>query len=187
MPASAATKKLVRREQANATPELPESAPQRFFSQYEGRRWTSRRTLLGAPLLDVAFSDPGDASPSVERRIARGWIAIGDHAAGRLLAIGNIARAPIAFGTMSVGLVSCGVASVGVVSLGVISVGGLTAGIVALGALTVGIVSLGYLSTGIVAIGWKAAKGVIAIAYHFADGVESFGQHAGDEAATAVD
>ncbi len=174
---------LVRREQVNATPELPASAPQQFFSQYEGRRWTSSRKLLGAPLIDVAFSDPGDASGSVERRVAHGWIAIGDHAAGRLLAIGNIARAPIAFGTMSIGLVSCGVASVGVVSFGIVSVGGLTAGIVALGALAVGIVSLGYLSAGVVAIGWKAAKGVVAIAYHFADGVESFGQHAGDEAA----
>lgn len=102
---------------------------------------------------------------------------------GRLLAIGNIARAPIAFGTMSIGLVSCGVATVGVVSLGVVSLGGLTAGIVALGCFSVGIVSLGYLSTGVVAIGWQAAKGVVAIATHYSVGVQAFGGHAGDETA----
>ncbi len=176
-------KELVSREQANHTTPLPETAPHRFLDRYEGRRWSSKRKLLGLPLIDIAFADRGYTARSVEPVIARGWIAVGDQAVGGLLAAGNIAWAPIAFGTMSIGLISCGVVAAGGISFGVVSIGGLAAGVAVLGGCSVGIVSLGYLSTGVVAVGWKAAKGVVAVAYHFSLGVQSFGQHAGDEAA----
>ena len=176
-------KSLVKREQDEQTPELPKTAPLKMIERYEGRRWTSQREFLGLPIVDVAFSSPASFHKSDPVPKARGWIAIGDHAVGRLLALGNIARAPVAIGTISIGVVSFGVISGGLVSLGVVSLAGLTGGIVAIGALSIGVISLGYLSAGIVAIAWMGAKGVVAIAVHYADGVQAFGKHAGDEVA----
>lgn len=118
----------------------------------EGRRYRSKATLLGWPLVDVAFGPHKDERMGV----ARGWIAAGDVAFGGV-AIG---------GAWSVGIVSVG----GAGSLGLISAfgggtafGGMTslAGGMALGTgLTVG----GGAAAGGIAVAGGAAAGFISSA-----------------------
>jgi hypothetical protein len=176
--------RITKQEHAAGTTELPATALRRWLAKWEGRRWQSRRTLWGWPLLDIAFSNPGGwLNPADQSTLgrARGWIAVGDSARGGLLAMGNVAIAPIAFGTMSAGIVSAGVMSTGIFSIGVISLAIVALGILSLGWWSIGgAVALGSLAAGPVAIGWHAAWGAVAVAFDFADGAKSIAEHAGD-------
>jgi RNA polymerase sigma factor (sigma-70 family) len=179
---------ITKRERVAGTPMLPVTPVRRWISTWEGRRWRSRRQWLGLPLVDVAFADPGishDAHGRISQGRARGWIAIGDHARGQLLAIGNVAVAPIAIGTLSAGLVSFGVVSVGVVSLGVLTLAVMSLGVMAFGVWSIGAaVAIGYLAAGPVAIAWHGAFGAVAIAFQYAGGAKAVAEHAGDHAAS---
>jgi RNA polymerase sigma factor (sigma-70 family) len=179
--------KITNRAQAAGAIELPPTPARTWFAQWEGRRWMSQRTLLGRPLVHIAFADPASEMPGQLRgipRTARGWVAIGDHARGVLLAIGNTAVGPIAIGTMSFGIISVGVVSGGLFSLGVVSIAALALGVVSLGGWSIaGAIAVGYLAAAPWAVGWHAAKGAVAVAFHYADGAKAIAMHAGDGAA----
>ena len=131
------------------------------------------------------------------RRIARGWIAIGDDARGILLAIGSRALGLVAFGGRAFGVVSFGGMALGLVAcggigLGVLGIGGLGAGVYALGGGAVG-----WRAAGGLAIGWDfacgggalathAAIGGAAIARDHAVGGEARAPHANDDEARVV-
>jgi zinc protease len=134
-----------------------------------GRRYRSSASFLGWPLLDIQVSDPWVHGEPVERKQARGWIAIGDSATG-FLAIGGISRGVISFGGASAGLFSMGGLSAGLVSFGGLAVGGLAIGGLGLGWLGVGGLSAGYNALGGGAIAWNDAVGGAAVAYHAAFG-----------------
>jgi RNA polymerase sigma factor (sigma-70 family) len=170
--------------QATGAAELPMTPATRWLSKWEGRRWTSRQSLLGLPLIDIEFSDPVNVVSSElrsHRTSARGWIAIGDRARGRLLAIGFVAIAPVAIGTMSIGILSFGVLSIGILSFGVFAVAAAALGIIAVGGWSIGgAVGVGYLAAGPIAIAWEAAWGPVAIAFSYADGAKVIAEHASD-------
>ena len=142
-------------------------------------------------------ADAARAASDDGRRVARGWIAIGDDARGILLAIGSTARGLIAVGGRAFGVVSFGGLAVGLVAigglgLGVLGIGGLGAGVYAFGGGAVG-----WRSAGGLAIGWDvacgggafarhAAIGGAAIAGDYAVGGEARARHANDEAARSV-
>ncbi len=107
--------------------------------QVGDRTYRSRVRLLGLPLIDINMSAPmppapGDledpSSATLERRVARGWIAIGDDARGVLLAIGSTARGFVAIGGLAFGALCFGG-----VALGLVAIGGLGVGIVGIGGL----------------------------------------------------
>jgi zinc protease len=170
------------------------------------RVYRSEAALLGIPLIDVNLSaplppsggKPDDSSgPDSGRRVARGWIAIGDDARGILLAIGSTARGLFALGGRAVGVVSLGGLAIGVIALGglglgVLGIGGLGAGVYALGGGAVG-----WRSAGGLALGWdmacgggaiaqRAALGGLAIAGEYALGGEARARHANDESARSA-
>jgi zinc protease len=143
------------------------------------RVYRSNATFLGVPLLDITLSapmPPGTQKPSGwsdvegERRIARGWIAIGDDARGILLAVGSTARGLIAlggraFGGIALGGLALGIVAFGGLGLGVVGIGGLGAGAYAFGGG-----AIGWRAAGGLAIGWDIACGGGAIAHHSAIG-----------------
>ena len=80
-------------------------------TRFGDRVYRSEATFLGLPLIDINLSAPmppaagkpaGSSAPDGGRRVARGWIAIGDDARGILLAIGSTARGLIAMGGRAV-------------------------------------------------------------------------------------
>ncbi|AMV39394.1 sigma-70 family RNA polymerase sigma factor [Planctomyces sp. SH-PL62] len=147
-----------------------------------GRVYRSRFRFLGLPLVDIQVADPpqydGDgvqAAPAASRRVATGWIAVGDEARGVLLAVGTRAFGALAIGGAAFGLVSFGGLAIGVVALGGVAVGGLAVaglafGVVAVGGLAVGDCALGgaslarSLAVGGIALAWDTAMGGAAIA-----------------------
>jgi zinc protease len=170
------------------------------------RIYRSQATLFGLPLIDINTSapmPPQGRKPPVwsdldsERRVARGWIAIGDDARGVLLAIGSTACGLIALGGRAIGVVSCGGLAVGLVAfggvaLGVLGIGGLGAGVYALGGGAVG-----WRAAGGLAIGWDIACGGGAFARHmavgggaiardYAIGGDARAQHSNDDEARAA-
>ncbi len=174
--------------------------------KFGDRVYRSEATLLGLPLFDVNLSAPMPLSggklpvrsdPIGGRRVARGWIAIGDDARGILLAIGSTARGLVALGGRAFGVVSFGGLALGLVAfgglgLGVLGIGGLGAGVYAFGGGAVG-----WRAAGGLAIGWDiacgggafarhAAIGGAAIARDYAVGGEARARHANDEEARAV-
>jgi RNA polymerase sigma factor (sigma-70 family) len=148
-------------------------------AQQVDRVYRSEATLLGLPLIDIEISAPklpgkdngSDWSePNGDRRIARGWIAIGDDARGVLLAIGSTARGFIALGGRAIGVVSFGGLALGLVAfgglgLGILGIGGLGAGVYALGGGAVG-----WRAAGGLAVGWDVACGGGAVARNLAIG-----------------
>jgi RNA polymerase sigma factor (sigma-70 family) len=115
------------------------------------RHYESRWKFLGLPLF--AFATDGTDTGLVRSRMARGWIACGDHALSPLLAVGGVAIGPIAIGAVTVGLVS-------------LSLWGCAVGVLAAGS-----VAMGWLAFGVAAVGWKAAGGGAALAHDYAVGV----------------
>jgi hypothetical protein len=165
-------------------------------SRWRGRVYRSRASLLGLPLLDVNVSDPMPHGAG-ERRVARGWVAVGDQARGVLLAIGSSARGFIAIGGRSVGVVSFGGVAAGVVALGglalgVLSVGGLGIGVFAFGGMAMGWQACGGgavawdVAFGGGAVAWHAAYGGGAVAHDYAVGGAAWAAHANDAEAKAV-
>ncbi len=120
--------------------------------QVGDRVYRSEATLLGVPWIDINLSaptppgggkPPSSFAPDGGRRVARGWIAIGDDARGILLAIGSTARGLVALGGRAFGVVSFGGLALGLVAcgglgLGVVGIGGLGAGVYAVGGLAIG-------------------------------------------------
>jgi zinc protease len=167
------------------------------------RVYRSEASLLGLPLIDVNLSaprPPGAGKPEEEsdldggRRVARGWIAIGDDARGILLAIGGKARGLIALGGRAVGVISLGGMALGIVALGGIGVGILGIGGLGAGAYALGGGAVGWRAAGGLAIGWDLACGGGAIAQHaalggaavardYAVGGQAYAAHANDERA----
>lgn len=121
-------------------------------------RYTSQVRLLGTPLIDVRVADG-----LTSRGIARGWIAIGDIALGRLLGVGGLATGVIAFGGLAIGIVP---------------IGGLVFGVLGIGGGALGVWAVGG---GAVAL--QGALGGAAIAREFALGGAAFAKHANDAAA----
>jgi zinc protease len=199
-----ASQRMMASEIALGARPLPPSPLWRWLGTWEGRRWRSRRTILGLPLIDVYFADPDRYSAAAWKvsgqraPAARGWIAIGERAYGVIFAFGNIAVGGIALGGISAGVIALGGLGLGVLTIaglavGVASFGGLAVGVVSLGGLAVGVgavggMAIGYWALGGGAIAWRAARGGLAWAHDYADGGRSravYAIHAGDAAARA--
>jgi hypothetical protein len=202
----------VRRIRAQADPnDLPNETVLRAHwaakaARQRERVYRSEATLFGLPLIDINFGAPKPpgkddlpdlSDPDGGRRVARGWIAIGDDARGLLLAIGGSARGLIALGGRAIGVVSFGGLALGLVAfgglgLGVLGIGGLGAGVYAFGGGAVG-----WRAAGGLAVGWDIACGGAAVAQHaalggaavardYALGGAAHARHANDEAARGV-
>jgi hypothetical protein len=111
--------------------------------------------ILGSPLIDIRIADL-----TAPRGPARGWIALGDMAVGRLFAAGGLAVGTFAFGG---------------VAIGIVPLGGLAIGALAFGGGAVGIFAIGGC-----AIGWQLALGGLAVAREYAIGGAAFARHAND-------
>jgi hypothetical protein len=169
-------------------------------ARYRGRVFRSRATFLGLPLIDVNVSDPappGGTGQPAGRRIARGWVAVGDEARGILLAVGGTARGIVAVGGRAVGVLSIGGMAIGVVAVGGLALGGLAIGGLGIGVFGVGGLGIGWQAAGGGAIAWDTACGGGAVAWHaalgggaiaheYAVGGDALAIHANDEAAKAV-
>jgi zinc protease len=172
-------------------------------SRYRGRVFRTRSTLFGLPLIDINVSDPlppgGSPSPraAAERRVARGWIAVGDEARGILLAVGFRALGCVALGGRAVGVLSLGGMAAGLITIGGLSVGVLAIGGLGVGALAIAGGAVGWQAAGGGAVAWDTAAGGVAvarnkafggaaIAHDDAVGGEAQGIHANDDAAKAV-
>jgi hypothetical protein len=123
--------------------------------------YKSSLNLLGLPLVHVAVGPTADSTGI--RRVAKGWIAVGDIAVGVVFAIGGVAA-------------------------GGVSVGGLSLGAFALAGFSVGIWSVGGLAIGAFAVGGAAiaawaAEGGLAIAREYAAGGLVIGANASPDAA----
>jgi hypothetical protein len=109
-----------------------------------GKRYRSKATLFGLPVIDVALG-PRDGEV---RGKARGIIAIGDIATGGI-AVGGVARGVVALGGLAIGLFALGGGAVGLVTatggaaIGGLAAGGGAAGILATGGGAVGVVAQG--------------------------------------------
>jgi hypothetical protein len=119
------------------------------FGQFRGKRYQSKTTLFGLPVIDIAIG-PHGAEP---RGRARGIIAIGDLASG-WLAIGGLARGIVAIGGLAIGIFPFGGLAIGLLT----AFGGLA---VSLGIANGGL-SLATISNGGLAIGWAAQGGLAA-------------------------
>lgn len=112
------------------------------------KRYRSKATLFGWPVIDIALGPRGDEKIGK----ARGIIAIGDTAVG-LLAIGGFC-----VGVLSVGGITFGVLSLGGVAGSVLaSLGGIAvSGGIAVGGTTVGMIASGGAAFGLIAQGGGA-------------------------------
>jgi len=157
-----------------------------------GRVFQTRARFLGWPLIDINVSDP--VAPNGEpirldmrtgSKVARGWIAVGDHARGLLVAVGSTAVGPIAlgidraYGLISFGGIAVGLIAIGGLALGGVAIGGLGVGVLGIGGLGVGVLGIGGLGLGIWAAGggaiaWKVAVGGLAVARQAAFGGTAF-------------
>jgi hypothetical protein len=114
-----------------------------------GRRYRSKATLFGWPVIDVALG-PKDGEM---RGHAKGIIAVGDIATGGI-ALGGMARGVVAVGGMAVGMFALGGMSVGLISAtGGMAVGGLAAGGGAAGYFAAGGGAVGIVAQGGGALG----------------------------------
>lgn len=131
-----------------------------------GKRWRTQSTILGMPVIDIAFG------PSGTDRMghARGWIALGDDAMG-MIAVGGISRGVVALGGMSLGVCSLGGMSAGLLTaLGGMALGtGISFGGVAAGAVATGGMAVGGVASGGLAVGYYA-RGGMAIGTHAISG-----------------
>jgi hypothetical protein len=115
-----------------------------------GKRYRSKATLFGLPVIHIALGPAEGES----RGIARGIIAIGDVAIG-FLALGGVAC----------GIVAAGGAAIGLSVMGGLAIGLLTAlGGTAIGAMAVGGAAIGILACGAGAIGlWAQGAGATGV------------------------
>lgn len=134
------------------------------------RQYTSPSGLWGLPWLDVQFAERTEDCSLVDAVPARGWIAIGDRAHGRLVAMGDFAIGPVAVGGKSIGVIAIGGLCFGVVAIGGLAIGGLTVGGLAMGGLAFGGLAIGYHALGGGAFGWASARGGGAWSHGYAEG-----------------
>jgi hypothetical protein len=114
-----------------------------------GKRYRSKATLFGWPVIDVALG-PKDGEM---RGHAKGIIAIGDVATGGI-ALGGVARGIVAVGGMALGLFSLGGGAFGLLTAaGGMAVGGMASGGGALGFLAAGGGAAGVIAQGGGALG----------------------------------
>lgn len=102
--------------------------------------------FLGLPLIHIY----GGFNSSGKRRVAKGWIAVGD------IAIGGLALGGVACGGVAVGGVSAGVLSMSGVAVGLIATGGLAIGGFSAGGLAIGWAGVGGQAVAVYAIAGKA-------------------------------
>lgn len=120
-----------------------------------GKRYRSKATLFGLPVIDVAL---GPKNGEMRGR-AKGFIAIGDVATG-VLAMGGIARGVVALGGVAIGGFSFGGFSFGfVTALGGAAIGGIAMGGGALGGVAQGGGAAGFVAQGGAALGYYARGG----------------------------
>jgi serine/threonine protein kinase len=106
----------------------------------QGAGYRSSAEFLGLPLLHI---NGGVSGSRRRRRVAKGWIAIGDIAIGGI-ALGGVACGGIAFGGMSAGFVSIAGLAVGGLAFGGWAIGGVAFGGLAVGYAAIGGGALGY-------------------------------------------
>ena len=126
-----------------------------------GKRYRSKATLFGWPVIDVAM---GPKNGELRGR-AKGIIAIGDIATGGI-AFGGLARGVVAVGGAAFGAFSFGGFSFGLVTaLGGGAIGGIATGGGALGGIAQGGGAAGFVAQGAGAAGYYA-RGVGAYGVH---------------------
>jgi hypothetical protein len=131
----------------------------RFYES--GKRYRSRATLWGLPVIDIAL---GPKNGELRGR-AKGIIAIGDIATGGI-AIGGVARGIVAIGGVALGGFCFGGCSIGLfAALGGAAIGGLATGGAAIGALAAGGGAIGIVAQGGGAVGY-IARGGSAVGVH---------------------
>ena len=120
-----------------------------------GKRYRSKATIFGLPVIDIAIG-PKDGEM---RGKAKGFVAIGDIATG-WLAIGGIARGVVAIGGVALGLFAMGGLSLGLfVAMGGLGIGGMAMGGGAVGGIATGGGAAGYVAQGGGAVGYYARGG----------------------------
>jgi len=112
-----------------------------------GKRYRSKATMFGLPVVDIALGPWHGESYGR----ARGIIAIGDVATGAL-ALGGMARGGVAIGGMAIGVFSIGGGAFGLLT----AVGGFACGTLAAGGGAVGIAASGGGALGVFAQGGGA-------------------------------
>ncbi len=115
-----------------------------------GYEYRTTTTFFGIPLMHVALDLP---RVNGRPQVARGIIAIGDHARG-VVAIGTVAVGGIALGSVSVGIIPVGFMSIGVCSTGAMAAGLIGSyGVLSVGPVAIGCLALGYYGMGGFAVG----------------------------------
>jgi predicted RNA-binding Zn-ribbon protein involved in translation (DUF1610 family) len=120
------------------------------FGRRTFRRYRSKATLFGWPLIDIALG----SAPNEWLGKARGIIAIGDLAIG-FLAVGGITCGIVSFGGVGIGLFTlCGM-SLGLLTAvgGVAISAGLATGGTAIGTIAFGSFAVGFIAQGVSAVG----------------------------------
>lgn len=124
------------------------------------RRYESEGTLLGLPLVSIAFG----MDASGKKGHAKGWIAFGDKATG-VFAMGGIAFGLVAIGGVSVGGLAFGGLSIGLflAAGGFAAALGLALGGFAIGSFAAGGLAIGYMAMGgyVIAIHGMGGQGVV--------------------------
>jgi hypothetical protein len=128
-----------------------------------GRRFTSRATIFGWPVVHVALG-PWPENGELKGK-ARGLIAIGDSAYGGI-ALGGFAVGGVALGGASIGVCALGGGAVGALTaMGGGAIGGFAVGGGAAGGIASGGGALGVVAQGGGAIGWYARGGGVTARY----------------------
>ena len=124
-----------------------------------GFSYRSRHSLFGLPLLHVATGiDPATG----KKRIARGFVAIGEIAHG-VIAFGGVAMGGFTFGGLSIGVFSYGGLALGLLACGGLGIGG----IAAFAGLAIAPVALGGMAVGWYAYGSSAWGAYISSPAHY--------------------
>ncbi|QJE94955.1 serine/threonine-protein kinase [Luteolibacter luteus] len=128
-------------------PATPASSPAfNAWQRLEGVDYRSKREFMGLPLVHIAS---GMDLQTGKRRIARGWLAVGDTAIGGI-AFGGVAVGGLAFGGLTLGIVGYGGCALGVIAFGGLGIGllGAFAGLAIGGIAAVGGMAIGYYAHG---------------------------------------
>ena len=117
------------------------------ISRYiRGYQFTSKRQILGIPLVSIRLGRGLGRD-----RVAKGWIAIG-----------NIAIGFLSLGAVSVGIFSFGALAAGLIAIGAMAIGGFALGALAIGILAIGSGVFGIYAGGVAAFGKEISVGVAA-------------------------
>jgi predicted Ser/Thr protein kinase len=113
-----------------------------------GYEYRSKTMILGWPLVHIAT---GVNPATMKKRVAKGWIAIGD------VAIGGLAMGGCAVGVFAIGGCAIGAFTLGGLSLGLlVAFGGMAIGALAMGGGALGLVAIGGGAVGVYAYGGGA-------------------------------